>query len=942
MGKVTRSGGLTATLSALMLAASFSISAAAPPDGGGGGGGGGGTDTGDVFADLIVILRDVDGVPILKEFEVPSEIEGETEMEYCVQPVSSAPLPGGIAGVTNPVDGRTVYPIPLMGDPGAPPPPEGEEVEVCDPQPAYAVYVTEAELERLNMARQPDAVFERKLSDVELKLLTAEEITLDGAGRITADGVPIDAAPEHAAMYRSILTSGSIPGLGVEPAAVGPFDAWMLAAASMGSASGKETPITVDSVQYYNRISTRIPDEYVSSPTWDVNFLSNEPYDPEQFVDFSAFSYTRSDVFQGCATWLDVPTLTWKVSPIMDLADFDDLPPVAVGGTVDNIAGYAQMADDVRKVIVLLHENEVIPGFYIDPVGQNTCGEQTAALSNPAVNWDAVPADIIQTDGVEVTMSHYMPWDGTAVEHAQVRVTLDAADDFTDPATDPPQVTAVESGGTEQIDFVLESGNLVGVWGPTADFSLAPGDMMATTFDVTVADGAPLGNYDLTLELIDLDADPADNVLASDTATTIVHDAALTVLWTSMIDYTAQGVSQPVTARIFNPDVGAPVAGASLRMTVDAPTDFVLDTQVTAFSEAVQMPFTLESGNLVGTWPLAAVLPAPFDESITWFLNIGEGSPTGIYQIRLELLDGASTVRAAPAVGEFIVGYEAGAPDVSITEAPSVITNSTTATFAFESSVPTSNFVCALDLGAWEPCTSPTTYTGLDDGTHTFAVSTTLGGTAIRTWTVDTVAPVLELLTAPPTTTTSTDATFTFSATGADSVLCSLDGAPLTTCESPTSFSGLGVGAHTFLLAAVDAAGNHASVSHAWTIAGFMSFVQPARLADTRPGWVATDGLFVGTGPVAGGRTIEIPVAGRAGVPADAVAVMANLTIAGAQTNGFATAYASGVRPPTSSVNYGPDRNTANEVMVKLSAKGTVSVYVHTTAHVILDVVGYV
>jgi hypothetical protein len=104
----------------------------------------------------------------------------------------------------------------------------------------------------------------------------------------------------------------------------------------------------------------------------------------------------------------------------------------------------------------------------------------------------------------------------------------------------------------------------------------------------------------------------------------------------------------------------------------------------------------------------------------------------------------------------------------------------------------------------------------------------------------------------------------------------------------------------------------------------------PARVEDTRPTAVTS------------GRTIEIPVAGRAGVPTDAVAVMANLTIAGAQSNGFATAYACGTRPPTSSVNYGPDRNTANEVMVKLSAKGTVCVYVHKTAHVIFDVVGYV
>ena len=247
MNRFIRSSRVAAVLSALALSGMYGVAGAAPPDDGGGTGG---SETGDVFADLIVVLRDVNGVPILRDFEVPSDIDPSlTVTEWCVQPVSSTPL-AGVAGVVNPVDGRTVYPIPLMGDPSAPPPPDGEEVEVCDAQPAYAMFVAEAELERLNMARQPDDVKARKLSDVELKLTTATEIGLDGAGRITVDGVAIDASPEHLAIYLSLLTTGSIPGLTVEPAAIGPFDTWMLAAASLGTAVGKETPIGIDAVQY--------------------------------------------------------------------------------------------------------------------------------------------------------------------------------------------------------------------------------------------------------------------------------------------------------------------------------------------------------------------------------------------------------------------------------------------------------------------------------------------------------------------------------------------------------------------------------------------------------------------------------------------------------------------------------------------------------------------
>ena len=97
----------------------------------------------------------------------------------------------------------------------------------------------------------------------------------------------------------------------------------------------------------------------------------------------------------------------------------------------------------------------------------------------------------------------------------------------------------------------------------------------------------------------------------------------------------------------------------------------------------------------------------------------------------------------------------------------------------------------------------------------------------------------------------------------------------------------------------------------------------------------------MGTGPVVGGSTLTVPVAGRAGVPDDAVAVMLNVTIAGASADGYATVFGGGVLPPTSSVNYRPGSVVANEVMVQLSAAGEVSVYVHSTAHVILDVVGY-
>ena len=103
----------------------------------------------------------------------------------------------------------------------------------------------------------------------------------------------------------------------------------------------------------------------------------------------------------------------------------------------------------------------------------------------------------------------------------------------------------------------------------------------------------------------------------------------------------------------------------------------------------------------------------------------------------------------------------------------------------------------------------------------------------------------------------------------------------------------------------------------------------PARLIDTRPT------------PVAAGKFVEVPVAGRAGVPGDAEAVVANVTVVGASTPGFVTVYPCGTRPGTSSVNYLAGEAVANEVIAKLSPVGSICVYAHSAVNVIVDVAGH-
>lgn len=368
-----------------------------------GGGGGGGGGTGDIFADLVVNLRAEDGTPILTSFEVPAEGEEPATNEYCVQPISYTEITD-IDSTTNPVDGREVWLVPLMGELDELP---GEaEVEVCDPQPDYATDVSEVELERLNLVRTSPDVIASKLAVVEARLAEALAITLDGAGRLTTDGVAIDAAPEHAAIYQEILRTGTIPGLaaytgdGVEPgppAQVGVLDAWQLAAVSMGSAAGKGVPLSIDAVQYYHRIIPFPAADYMAPAEWPMSFVQSAdpdttdaiPAPDERFVNFGDFTYTRSELFPGSVTWLHTPTLTWHVDRILDIVPFGNLTAMADIDDVEleGVLGYAQMVDDVRSVILYYHNNEVIEGFYFDAIGADTTEDQEAALLDPsAVN----------------------------------------------------------------------------------------------------------------------------------------------------------------------------------------------------------------------------------------------------------------------------------------------------------------------------------------------------------------------------------------------------------------------------------------------------------------------------------------------------------------------------------------------------------------------------
>jgi hypothetical protein len=90
-------------------------------------------------------------------------------------------------------------------------------------------------------------------------------------------------------------------------------------------------------------------------------------------------------------------------------------------------------------------------------------------------------------------------------------------------------------------------------------------------------------------------------------------------------------------------------------------------------------------------------------------------------------------------------------PETTITSGPASLSDSPDATFAFTSDEAGSTFECSLDGSAFATCSSPTAYTGLGDGAHTFDVRATDSSAntdatpAGASWTIDATAPSASL-----------------------------------------------------------------------------------------------------------------------------------------------------------------------------------------------------
>jgi hypothetical protein len=123
--------------------------------------------------------------------------------------------------------------------------------------------------------------------------------------------------------------------------------------------------------------------------------------------------------------------------------------------------------------------------------------------------------------------------------------------------------------------------------------------------------------------------------------------------------------------------------------------------------------------------------------------------------------------------------------------------------------------------------------------------------------------------------------------------------------------------------------------------AGFTSVV-PARLLETRTGLATVDGQFNGIGLRAGGAVTELTVAGRGGVPADATAVVLNVTATDPAGAGYITVFPCGAAQPlASNLNFAAGDTIPNAVVAKVGTGGKVCLFSNVAVHLIVDVNGY-
>jgi large repetitive protein len=283
--------------------------------------------------------------------------------------------------------------------------------------------------------------------------------------------------------------------------------------------------------------------------------------------------------------------------------------------------------------------------------------------------------------------------------------------------------------------------------------------------------------------------------------------------------------------------------------------------------------------------------------TVIWFYPLPTPSPDGQYTIHVRSTDrlGNVTLASSPTTGAFTIDTTAP-PAPSLTAKPVNPANQTNASFSFTDGEAGVGYLCRIDAAPFTQCSSPKSFSGLEEGAHTFSVEArdaagNTSSSASYSWVIDTTPPPAPKITSSPSNpTTSTSAQFAF--TDAESGVgfqCKLDAGIFAACSSPASYGNLGAGAHTFTLRATDAAGNTSkTTTYSWTINA--SSGMPFTITGNVP-----SPLYPGSAP----QTIPLRITNPNSVPIYVTALTATVQATGATgcTAGWFQIVAAGIPP---------------------------------------------
>ncbi|MBK8294354.1 MAG: Ig-like domain repeat protein [Solirubrobacterales bacterium] len=194
--------------------------------------------------------------------------------------------------------------------------------------------------------------------------------------------------------------------------------------------------------------------------------------------------------------------------------------------------------------------------------------------------------------------------------------------------------------------------------------------------------------------------------------------------------------------------------------------------------------------------------------------GLGDGSHT--FQVRAT--DDAGNVEDPVTSRTFSVDTTTPVTTITSGPAPGATIGNSTPDFAFTSSE-SGTFDCKVDGGSFSACTSPFTPAALSDGSHTVTIRSTDDNGLVeaappsRTFTVDTVAPNVNITSGPNGLTGDSTPSFAFTASEAATFECATDAGAFSACTSAYTTASLSDGDHAVHIRATDGAGNVSAVA---------------------------------------------------------------------------------------------------------------------------------